>query len=108
MPFDPPETLDDSPPEYVVYSFVDVSVPLVHDWTVGLGTWTFGINEMDLSGTRLKDLGPSTTVYFGPTRFSTTFSAYEIVLVGVLSALVLVPAVFHAVARFCSRSKPAD
>ena len=102
MPFDPPEPFDDSPPDFVVYSF-----PFAHDWTVGIGEWTFGINEVDLSGARAEDFGPRTNVYVGPTRFSMTFSAYEVVLVGVLSILILVPAVFHAVARFCDRSKPA-
>jgi hypothetical protein len=103
MPFDPREPFDDSPPEYVDYSFA-----LAHDWTLGIGEWTFGINEVDLSGARAEDFGPRTNVYVGPTQFSTTFSAYEVLLVGVLSLLILVPAVFHTVARIVGRSKLAE
>ena len=100
MPLDPPESFIECPP---VYSF-----PYAHNWTVGPGVWTFGINEVDLSGAPTEDFIPRTTVYVGPTQFSTSFSAYEVVAGGVLAALVIVAAVLHTVARFVGRSRPVS
>jgi hypothetical protein len=102
MPFDSPATFDDSPPEYIPFGF-----PLAHDWTVGSGDWTFGIYEQDFEGLSVDVFSEPTTIFIGPTQFTTRFTAFEVLAAVVITALVIFACVSLVVARAGRRTESA-
>lgn len=76
-------------------------VPVVHDWSVWLGTWRFGILEEDWG--ELKVLIPSTTIYLGHTQFETNFSAYACLAISLVGMVGLITTLSIVIARFGHR-----
>jgi hypothetical protein len=73
---------------------------LARNWSVAVGSWKFGIRELDASGLD-KWLYPkhSTLVYLGPTYVTTDFTPYHVVGIGVIGVLLLVAAVALVISR---------
>jgi hypothetical protein len=77
---------------------VQILEPYEHEWTFSFGDWKFGVEELSADFLRVTGF-PPTSVHVGPTSFDTSFSAYEVVGIGVVGALLLVAAVALVITR---------
>lgn len=90
---------------------------LIHDWSVPIGSWRFGICELDPEIIELERLiigaenatqfGGRTEVHLGPICFNSHVFAYEVLGIGVVCALLPVAFVTSVVARRGHCGSPA-
>ena len=69
-----------------------------HEWTVSVGDWKFGVEELQDYILRLTS-GASTTVHIGPTSFETNLSAYQVLGIATIGSLILLAVVAFVVSR---------
>ena len=69
----------------------------VHDWTVAVGDWLFGICEYDLIGTGFSQ------IYLGHAVFETRLSAWTVVAIGSIGLVVVITVLAFVISRFTAR-----
>jgi len=78
----------------------DFDVPVVHDWTVRLGAWRFGILEEDWG-----KLIPPTRIFLGRTQFETNYSAFACLAVFLIGIVGLITILSIVIARVGNKRK---
>ncbi|HEY3965367.1 MAG TPA: hypothetical protein VGM05_12500 [Planctomycetaceae bacterium] len=86
------------------------SIPSVtdqHDWSLSIGSWSFGITETPDDFIELaKSFGfieKKTTVHLGPASFQTSLSAYQVLGLGIVGTVLLAALVAAVITRHRSR-----